>query len=339
MTGTERLIVLAESRETDDGTRERLIEQINALAIATTGIPADDVVLAEPHTVLKTSSGKIRRAASRDYYERRHLKMRPPPAWLQIVRLGAAALLPELRHRLRDIAAVIYAGYVWTVFALLAIPTWAAVSLAQRPHLGRLMCHRAAKVMLRLAHIPVPVAGLAALPRTAHLIACNHASYIDAVVLAAILPPAREYVFVAKREFARQPFSRLFFRGIGASFVERTDAMQGVEDVGAVERAALAGALPVFFPEGTFDRQPGLRPFRMGAFLVSAHTGIPIVPAGIRGARSVLRDGSWFPRWSRMAVTFGAPVMPTANDWAAAVVLRDRVRAEIAQLSGEPERV
>jgi 1-acyl-sn-glycerol-3-phosphate acyltransferase len=115
--------------------------------------------------------------------------------------------------------------------------------------------------------------------------------------------------------------------------------MQGVEDVAAVERAARAGALPVFFPEGTFDRQPGLRPFRLGAFLVAAHVGLQIVPAGIRGARSVLRDGSWFLRWGRVAVTFGAPVMPTGNDWTAAVTLRDRVREEIAQLSGEPARV
>jgi hypothetical protein len=141
--------------------------------------------------------------------------MRPPPAWLQIVRLGAGALLPELRHRLRDMAALLYAAYVWTVFALLAMPTWAAVSLSQRPRLGRLICHRASKLILRLAHIPVPVAGLATLPRTAHLIVCNHASYIDAIVLAAILPPELEYVFVAKREFARQPFSRRFFAESG----------------------------------------------------------------------------------------------------------------------------
>src|SRR5207342_2192690 len=106
----------------------------------------------------------------------------------------------------------------------------------------------------------------------------------------------QRYVFVVKREFARQRIARLFLVGIGAAFVDRSDAKQGVEDVAAVERVAREGASPLFFPEGTFDRQPGLREFHMGAFLVAARTGLPVVPLGIRGARSILRDGTWFPR-------------------------------------------
>jgi len=97
--------------------------------------------------------------------------------------------------------------------------------------------------------------------------------------------------------------------------------------------------LPLFFPEGTFDRQPGLREFHMGAFLVAAHTHLPIVPLGIRGTRSILRDGSWFPRWRAAAVTIGEPIAPIGDDWPAAVALRDRVRSEIGVLSGEAERV
>ena len=67
--GTERLIVLAECREENDERRTTLGRDINGIVTDLTGAPADDVVLAPPNTVLKTSSGKIRRAASREVYE------------------------------------------------------------------------------------------------------------------------------------------------------------------------------------------------------------------------------------------------------------------------------
>jgi len=339
VSGTERLIILAESRETQRQAREGILQQINAAAMLVIGVPADDVVLAPAHTVLKTSSGKIRRAASREYYERRGTRMHPAPAWLQFVRLGAAAVLPELRRRVRGIAAVLYAGYAWAAFFLLAISTWVWVALARHPPFARRVCHAAAKLLSRLSAIRIDVTGLSNLPRTPHLIASNHGSYIDPILLAAALPSHRRYVFVAKREFARQRIARPFLEGIEAAWVERSDAKQGVEDVAAVEQSARSGAFPVFFPEGTFDRRPGLREFRMGAFLVATRTGLPIVPVGIRGARSILRDGTWFPRWGAAAVAIGEPIAPTGGDWAAAVALRDRVRAEIVRLSGEPDRV
>ena len=337
--GTDRLIVLAETHADETEERERLLQQINAAAMEVMGAPADDVVLAPAHTVLKTSSGKIRRAASREYYERRGLHVHPPPTWLQIVRLGAEAALPELRRRVRGIAALLYAGYSWAAFLLVAVPTWLVVAAAQRPAFGRRVSHAAAALLSRLTGIRVSVAGLANLPRTPHLLAANHGSYIDAILLGAVLPPELGYVFVVKREFAQQRIARLFLAGIGAAFVDRSDAKQGVEDLAAVEQVARDGALPLFFPEGTFDRQPGLREFHMGAFLVAVHTHLPIVPLGIRGTRSILRDGSWFPRWRAAAVTIGAPIAPTGDDWPAAVALRDRVRTEISALSGEAERV
>ena len=37
----------------------------------------------------------------------------------------------------------------------------------------------------------------------------------------------------------------------------------------------------VFFPEGTFGREPGLRPFHMGAFVVAAQAGVPVVPLAL----------------------------------------------------------
>jgi len=337
--GTERLVVLAESRETDSAARERLTGEIQAVAVDLVGLPADDVVLAPPHTVLKTSSGKIRRAASREYYERRGPSARATPVFLQFAHLALSAVIPELRRGLRGIAALAYAGYAWAVLFLVAVPTWALVALARRPPIGRAICYWAARLLAALSGIRVSVTGRQNLSAGPHVLAANHASYIDAIVLGAALPPQHRYVFVAKREFAQRWIPRLFLHGLDAVFVERLDPRQGVEDVGRVEQAARGGASPIFFPEGTFDRRPGLREFRMGTFLVAARTGLPVVPIGLRGTRSILRGDGWFPRSGAVSVTFGTPLTPHGGDWAAAVDLRDRVRAEIMRLSGEPERL
>ena len=67
--GAERLIVMAETRETDEKAKGALCSEIVSTTVDLVGMAPDDVVLAPPRTVLKTSSGKIRRAASREIYE------------------------------------------------------------------------------------------------------------------------------------------------------------------------------------------------------------------------------------------------------------------------------
>ena len=97
------------------------------------------------------------------------------------------------------------------------------------------------------------------------------------------------------------------------------------------------GASLVVFPEATFRRMPGLLPFRMGAFVIAAQAGVPVVPVTIRGTRSNLREGQWLLRRGRMSVTLSAPIAPKGNDWGAAIQLRDAARAEILRLCGEPD--
>ena len=98
--GTEELVVLAETRVTSPTARSRLSDAVSRAVLQEIGEPLDKVVLTPPHVVLKTSSGKIRRAETRALYERGdHLKGRPP-TWVQVFRLGASALAGEARHAL-----------------------------------------------------------------------------------------------------------------------------------------------------------------------------------------------------------------------------------------------
>ncbi len=88
--GTERMVVLAEMRNTDATRHDDLRHMINELAVNLTGGPADDIVLAPPGTVPKTSSGKIRRVAARAFYERGPSSVKSQAVWLQFARPRAA---------------------------------------------------------------------------------------------------------------------------------------------------------------------------------------------------------------------------------------------------------
>ena len=334
-TGTERVVVLAETREADAAKRAELIAQINALAADLIGGPADEVVLAPPHSVLKTSSGKIRRAASREVYERGLIGARRPALWRELAALALRSARGRVAQWWRGAIAVVYSCWVWSAAAVLAALAYVAMLVVPRGVASRAW-RMAARAVVRLAGAPVVIEGAEHLPRTGPVVVvANHASYADGLLLFALLPA--RFVFAAKEGFGRNPVTRIAFRKAGAVFVERFDAGRGVEDTRMLARLAKAGAALGIFPEGTFSRTPGLRPFRMGAFVVAAEAGVPIVPVAFRGSRSVLREGEWIIRRREVRVVFGAPIAPTGTDWAAAVKLRDAARAHILRHCGEPD--
>ena len=67
--GTEKLVVVAETRVSDSAARRRIQTSVTEAVARSVGIPPDDVVLVAAGTVPKTSSGKIQRSAIRSTYE------------------------------------------------------------------------------------------------------------------------------------------------------------------------------------------------------------------------------------------------------------------------------
>ncbi len=336
VSGTECLVVLAETRETDEEELAALHRQIDELAIELVGSPPDDVVLAPPHTVLKTSSGKIRRSATCESYERGELGQSETSVWWQVVRLASAGLRPQLRRARQSATLVAYAAYLWTL-TILAAPILCVAAIAPpRQAWRQAVVAKLLQGILFLTRLPLQVEGLDQLRHQGPCVyVVNHASYLDAVVLFATLPRGLRYI--AKQELAAYFFSRLPMQGLGVEFVERFEVQRGVEDAARLAKLAQAGGQLVFFPEGTFGREPGLRPFRMGAFTIAAQANVPVIPVAIRGTRSVLRADQWFPRWGPVRVTVGTPIEPTGTDWSAAITLRDAVRAQILRFCGEPD--
>jgi 1-acyl-sn-glycerol-3-phosphate acyltransferase len=193
----------------------------------------------------------------------------------------------------------------------------------------------AARVALRTAGCRVSAEGLAHLPRRGPLVlVSNHASYADSLALIAHIP--LDFLFVAKRELLSWPFIGAIIRKGRHLTVERLDIAQSVADAARAVDSLKRGEIVLFFPEGTFTRAAGLRPFKMGAFEAAVATGAPVVPIALRGTRHVLASGRYVPRPGRISLWIGEPLTPPADGWRAALELRDRTASDIATHCGEP---
>ncbi|MCP3961730.1 MAG: fatty acyl-AMP ligase [bacterium] len=99
-TGSEDLVVVAETRKKDPEIRQRLASEVRRRVSSAIKVAPDAVELVPPRTVPKTPSGKLRRTECRDRFLNGALTPRRRPAWVQITRLGGAALGTYLLTRL-----------------------------------------------------------------------------------------------------------------------------------------------------------------------------------------------------------------------------------------------
>ncbi|MFL6233095.1 MAG: AMP-binding protein [Thermoanaerobaculia bacterium] len=335
-TGTERLVVMAETRERGEAALETIRQAVQSATVDLLGTPAEVVALVPPHAVPKTSSGKIRRSSAREVFESGRTGRGGAALGLQLARLALSGLRSQAGRRLRSLGGLLYSAWGYGSVALLAIPIWLAVVLAPGLKLRRRVARVCARVLFAWVGMPLRLEGGESLraggPR---IVAPNHQSYLDGLVLTALLPP--DFAYVVKRELEKSAFARIFLRRLGTLFVERFDAAQSAGETRKVLEAVQSGQSLVIFPEGTFQRYPGLLPFRMGTFAVAVDAGVPVVPVAIQGTRSLLRGDDRLLRHGRVKVAAAPAVKPDGTGWHAGVRLRDEVRAAILARCGEPD--
>ncbi|MDZ4283520.1 MAG: AMP-binding protein [Hydrogenophaga sp.] len=323
--GTERLVVLAEVSPRDRQHVDTLRKAVAHAVVAAIGEPADEILLVAPHTVLKTSSGKVRRSACRALAEQGGTSAANSSVRAQWLRLVGGALVLQLRHSLARLSDLLFGVRALALFGLMAPVAWLLTMLIPTPAMAWSFCQRAARLLLYLTGTRLQVQGLEQLPADARcVLVSNHASYLDGLVLVAAL--GRPLAFVAKRELERQWVAGPFLRRMGTAFVERFDARRSVADAQRMTEVVQSGQTLMVFPEGTFVAAPGLLPFRLGGFLAAAHARAPVVPVTLGGTRELLGAGRWWPHRAALSVRIGAPLVVAAGlePFAAAVQLRDR---------------
>ena len=336
-TGTERLVVVAETRERDQAARARIAQAITAQVSAALGLPPDVVEVVPPNAIPKTSSGKLQRDATKKRFLSGELGSKTPPVWWQVARLGAASSVGRICAALRRAVDIAYGCYAIAMLAATVLPAWLVVLISPSREVSARITTAALRTYLALAGWRVRVEGREYIRESApRMFVSNHTSYMDVVVLMAAL--GVDYHFVAKGEVQSMPVIRTFLRKLGHFAFNREDSRARLQQADEIEQALRGGESVFVFPEGTFTAQTGVRPFQLGAFKAAVAAGRQIVPVALDGTRRLLRDGTWLPRRGPVTITICPPIVAQsdASDWHEIVRVRDASREIIARFAGEP---
>lgn len=228
----------------------------------------------------------------------------------------------------------IYGIFATVAFTAVTLPTVLLVAVIPGQWRRRRLVKASATLLFRVIGAPPRVSGLDNLPAGACVAVANHASYLDGMILTAVLPP--QFAFVIKREMTQVPFANFLLQRVGSEFIERFDRSQGATDARRILELAQRQESLAFFPEGTFRAEPGLRRFHNGAFAAARRGVLPVVPIIIRGSRGMLPAHCWFLKPGKLEVIVKSPVIHATEARSTADLMRESREAILADLD-EPD--
>jgi 1-acyl-sn-glycerol-3-phosphate acyltransferase len=232
------------------------------------------------------------------------------------------------------IAHFAYGAYAWVALLAIVIPLCLVLAIMPGVDRRRRTARGAARLFLAAIGSPVEVDGSAIEPHYPCVVVANHSSYLDGIILTAALPAG--FTYLIKRQMRRVPLAGFILRRLGSAFVDRDDRHDRHRTARALHALATRGSALGFFPEGTFDKSPGLKAFHLGAFSAAARAKLPVVPVVIYGARWKLPSGRLLPRPGPLRVRVcNAVRLPPADPSAQALMAETR-RAMLEHLD-EPD--
>ncbi|MGB0014488.1 MAG: AMP-binding protein [Candidatus Sulfotelmatobacter sp.] len=165
--------------------------------------------------------------------------------------------------------------------------------------------------VIALDRFNLQVSGIDKLPSEgAYLICSNHQSYLDAIILASVLPPnVFDKVFaVGTSEIFGEGFMRRLARSVRVVVVDPDANLIPAMRAGAF--GLRQGRPLILYPEGERSIDGAPKIFKKGAAILSIHMQLPIVPVAIEGFYEVWPRNKSFQGFKPLKIAFGDPILP-----------------------------
>lgn len=171
------------------------------------------------------------------------------------------------------------------------------------------------------------------IPEGPAIIAPNHQSFIDALLITAFIKnkELRKTFFYAKKDHVKSKFMTFL---ADKHNVIVMDINHGVkESIQKLAEVLKQNKKVVIFPEGTRTKDGKLGDFKKTFAILSKELNVPIVPVAIDGAYKALPRGKHFPRlFAKVHVKYMPPVYPQNHDFETLTsVVKQQISAEVAQ--------
>lgn len=190
--------------------------------------------------------------------------------------------------------------------------------------------------LLAIGGVRVRIEGLENIdPAGSYIFVSNHVSFMDTPVLMANIPV--QFRFLAKRGLFQIPFLGNHLHRAGHIPIPRDDIRGMLKALSqAAEAVRKHKICLVIFPEGgrTHDGL-GLQEFKDGAAYLAVKSGVPMVPVGLVGMEKILPMGSAHVRSGVATLRIGKPVPTEGISAKEHKALTERMRLEVAALSGQ----
>ncbi len=331
-TGTERLVVVAETRATAPEELGRIEAGIVQTVNAVLGIPPDKVVLVSPQTIPKTSSGKIRRNETRALYQNGALEAAKNPPWLQMARLWLRNLGSWLGVGLKQMSAGLHRAYTRALLVGIGGLTGLLVRLSPNRKVAARIAQWAARCILRFSGQGVTVQGGELIPRAEPAVLfANRASRLDPLVLAAAIP-SPFLIADATALKSLLPEAAFLLKPLVIGPVNGEVAPRGGTLRQRIRRSLEDGHSVLVFPDGPAGAPAHLSRFRLDAIHAAVATSSPIHPIGVQGTPNLLQPGGRRAGRSELRIAIGERIRPQMTDPSELFKLRERVREAIAKL-------
>ena len=204
---------------------------------------------------------------------------------------------------------IIFNAAVWTSFFGL-VGIFASIFESNK---GKTLGHCArlwGKFILFFTGVRYSVKGLENLdPKNCYIFACNHASGYDVPLAFAGLP--YWLISIAKIELKSVFILGWVMKTAGHIFVDRKKSESAIASLEKSKDSLIKNPRSILlFPEGTRTMDGELGLFKRGGLMLSADTGIPIVPVGLVGTFDMLKKGTWSFKNQPLEIRIGNPIHP-----------------------------